>query len=134
VLARVSMQPGIGSETLRGWMKRADIDDGLRPGVASDERQHLLLALEPETGALRRADGCHAPLLSSHVFQDHVMLPAVSEVAYIDEAIPGFVSQLVQAEARLVNGGGTARGMLLIDAKRSAGKARHYQVGSADPR
>ncbi len=104
MLARVSIQPGIGSETLRGWMKRADIDDGLRPGVASDERQHLLLALEPEIGALRRADGCHAPLLSSHVFQDHVMLPAVSEVAYIDEAIPGFVSQLVQAEARLVNG------------------------------
>lgn len=104
MLARVSIQPGIGSETLRGWMKRADIDDGLRPGVASDERQHLLLALEPETGALRRADGCHAPLLS---WEHDVVLEdmrAVSEVAYIDEAIPGFVSQLVQAEARLVNG------------------------------
>src|ERR1700691_1818116 len=55
VITRVSVQLGVGSETVRGWVKRADIDDGLRPGVSTDERQRLL-DLERENRELRRAD------------------------------------------------------------------------------
>jgi transposase len=36
-------------------MKRAEIDGGLRPGVASDERQRLM-ELERENRELRRAN------------------------------------------------------------------------------
>jgi transposase len=55
VITRVSVQLGVGSETVRGWVKRADIDDGLRPGVSTDERQRLL-DLERENRELRRAN------------------------------------------------------------------------------
>jgi transposase len=55
VITRVAVQLGVGSETVRGWVKRADIDEGLRPGVSTDERQRLL-DLERENRELRRAN------------------------------------------------------------------------------
>jgi transposase len=55
VITRVSIQLGIGSETLRGWMKRAEVDEGLRPGVTTDEKQRLR-ELERENRELRRAN------------------------------------------------------------------------------
>lgn len=55
VVTRVAVQLGLGSETLRGWVKQADIDDGLRPGVSTDERQRIL-ELEKENRELRRAN------------------------------------------------------------------------------
>jgi transposase len=44
---------GASSETLRKWVRRADTDDGLRPGLTSDERQRLK-TLERENHELRR--------------------------------------------------------------------------------
>ena len=55
VLTRVSVDLGVGSETLRGWVKRADVDAGRRPGITTDERQRLL-ELEKENRELRQAN------------------------------------------------------------------------------
>jgi transposase len=46
---------GVSAETLRKWVRRAETDDGLRPGLTSDERQQLK-TLERENRELRRAN------------------------------------------------------------------------------
>ena len=46
---------GVSSETLRKWVRRAETDDGLRPGLTSDERERLKV-LEREVRELRRAN------------------------------------------------------------------------------
>ena len=45
----------LGSETLRKWVRRAETDQGLRPGLTSPERERLR-ALERENRELRRAN------------------------------------------------------------------------------
>lgn len=55
VITRVAIQLGVGTESLRGWVKQAEIDGGLRPGLTSDERQRLA-ELEKENRELRRAN------------------------------------------------------------------------------
>ncbi len=54
-VTRVARQLGIGPESLRKWVKHADIDGGQRPGVASEERRRLA-DLERENRELRRAN------------------------------------------------------------------------------
>jgi transposase len=46
---------GVSHETLRKWVGKAEVDDGLRPGLTSDERDRLK-ALEREHRELRRAN------------------------------------------------------------------------------
>ena len=46
---------GCSSETLRKWVRRAETDQGLRPGLTSRERERLR-ALEREVRELRRAN------------------------------------------------------------------------------
>ena len=46
---------GVSPETLRTWVRKAEVDDGLRPGLTSDERDRLK-ALERENRELRRAN------------------------------------------------------------------------------
>jgi transposase len=46
---------GMAPETLRQWVRRAEVDGGLRPGLITDERERLKL-LEREVRELRRAN------------------------------------------------------------------------------
>ncbi len=55
VVTRVGLQLGIGSETLRHWVKQAEVDSGLRPGVMTADRQRIV-ELEKENRELRRAN------------------------------------------------------------------------------
>jgi len=43
------------AETLRHWVRAAEVDAGSRPGLTSDERERLK-ALERENHELRRAN------------------------------------------------------------------------------
>lgn len=52
---RVGQQLGISSDTLRGWVQRAEVDAGVRPGVTTDE-QARVAELEREVRELRRAN------------------------------------------------------------------------------
>ena len=46
---------GCSSEALRKWVRRAERDQGLRPGLKTDERERLK-ELERENRELRRAN------------------------------------------------------------------------------
>jgi transposase-like protein len=52
---RIGPQLGILPDTLRGWCKQADIDDGLAPGVTTAESEELK-RLRRENAELRRAN------------------------------------------------------------------------------
>jgi transposase len=53
--ARVGQQLGINRDTLRGWIKQAQIDAGARPGLSTDDRRRLK-ELVAENRELRRAN------------------------------------------------------------------------------
>jgi transposase len=55
VVTRVAVQLGLGSETLRQWVKQAEIDNGQRPGITTKDRQRIA-ELEKEVRELRRAN------------------------------------------------------------------------------
>ncbi|MGE5291831.1 MAG: transposase [Micromonosporaceae bacterium] len=54
-VARVARQLGVGRETLRNWVRQADIDAGERPGTTSEDRKRIV-ELERENRELRRAN------------------------------------------------------------------------------
>lgn len=40
-IARVADQLGMHRETLRGWVRQAEIDQGHRPGISTDDAQRI---------------------------------------------------------------------------------------------
>ena len=52
---RVATQLGYGVESVRTWVKQADIDDGHVPGVSTSDTKRLV-ELEQENRELRRAN------------------------------------------------------------------------------
>lgn len=55
VVTRIAVQLGLGSETLRAWVKQAEVDKGLRPGITTADQQRIA-ELEKENRELRRAN------------------------------------------------------------------------------
>ena len=51
----IAQKLDLNRETLRVWVRRAEVDDGRRPGVTSDERERIK-QLERENKELRRAN------------------------------------------------------------------------------
>src|SRR5438105_15886241 len=51
----ISQKCGMGHETLRKWVRKAEVDDGARPGLSSAEQQRIK-ELEREVRELRRAN------------------------------------------------------------------------------
>jgi transposase len=54
-IGSIAAKIGCTAETLRGWVRRAERDQGLRAGPTSDDRERLK-ALEREVRELRQAN------------------------------------------------------------------------------
>jgi transposase-like protein len=54
-VSRVAHQLGYGIESVRSWVRQADIDDGYEPGVTTAESQKVK-ELEQEIRELKRAN------------------------------------------------------------------------------
>src|SRR5450759_4335712 len=54
-ISSISGKLGMTAETLRKWVRAAETDQGLRPGLTTTERERLK-ALERENRELRRAN------------------------------------------------------------------------------
>ena len=54
-ISSIATKCGMTRETLRKWVRRAEVDGGARPGLTSDERRRLV-ELERENRELRRAN------------------------------------------------------------------------------
>jgi transposase len=52
---RVADQLGIGVESLRSWVKQAEIDEGAKPGLSSEDAERIK-RLEQENRELRRTN------------------------------------------------------------------------------
>jgi transposase len=55
VITRVAQQLGIGTESLRSWVRQAEVDGGRRPGITTAEQQRIA-ELEQQVRELRRAN------------------------------------------------------------------------------
>lgn len=54
-IKRIAEQLGIHPEALRTWVRQAEIDGGVRPGITTDEAKRIA-ELERENRELRRAN------------------------------------------------------------------------------
>ncbi len=55
VTTRIARQLGVGAESLRTWVKQAEVDAGTRPGIPRAESERVA-ALEREVRELKRAN------------------------------------------------------------------------------
>src|SRR5437016_5905068 len=59
-ICSISAKFGMTNETLRRWVRAAETDEGIRPGLTTEERERLK-ALERENRELRRANETSTP-------------------------------------------------------------------------
>jgi transposase len=52
---RIARQLGIGTESLRSWVRQAEVDGGVRPGTSTQDKERIA-ALEREVRELRRTN------------------------------------------------------------------------------
>jgi len=55
VITRIARQLGIGTESLRSWVRQAEVDGGLRPGTSTQDKERIAV-LEREVRELRRTN------------------------------------------------------------------------------
>ena len=55
VVSRVARQLGIGVESLRTWVRQAEVDGGFRPGTTTEDKARIA-ELEREVREVRRAN------------------------------------------------------------------------------
>ena len=80
-IGKVATQLGLNPETLRNWVNQAEVDQGRRNGLTTDERRRMR-ELEKENRELRRANEI---LKSAAIFFGAELRPPTAEVvAYID--------------------------------------------------
>ena len=77
---RVAEQLGCGVESVRSWVRRAEIDDGVRPGVTTGETERVK-DLEQEVRELGRANEICA---ERRLLRGGARPPAAQIVAFID--------------------------------------------------
>ncbi|MGE9809531.1 IS3 family transposase [Janibacter sp. G1551] len=80
-IARVAEQLGMHPETLRNWVRQAEIDGGVRPGTTTSESERIA-KLEQEVRELRRAN--HILKTSAGFLRGGARPPHQQVVAYID--------------------------------------------------
>ena len=79
VISRIARQLGIGEQTLRNWVERAEIDTGKRPGTSTEDKTRIA-ELEKEVGA---AAGQCDPQVGLSFFRGGAR-PPQAVVGYID--------------------------------------------------
>jgi transposase len=55
VVNRIARQLGIGTESLRSWVRQAEVDGGQRPGTSTADKERIA-GLEREVRELRRTN------------------------------------------------------------------------------
>ncbi len=55
MVTRIARELGIGGETLRVWVRQAEVDSGRRPGTTTDDKKRIA-ELERELREARRAN------------------------------------------------------------------------------
>jgi transposase InsO family protein/transposase-like protein len=80
-ITSIATKFGVSSETLRKWVRRAEVDGVLRPGLTTEEREHLKV-LERENRELRRANEI---LKSAGLSSGRARPPTEQMIAYIDD-------------------------------------------------
>jgi transposase len=55
IIARVAEQLGVHRESLRAWVRQAEVDGGVRPGRSTGDAERIV-ELEREVRELRRAN------------------------------------------------------------------------------
>ncbi len=55
VIPRIARQLGVGTESLRGWVRQAEVDGGRQPGTTTADAQRIK-ELEREVRELRRSN------------------------------------------------------------------------------
>ncbi len=82
-LGSIAAKIGCTAETLRGWVRQAERDQGLRAGTTSEERERLKV-LERENRELRRANEILRKA-SAYFAQAEARPPVQAMIAFIDD-------------------------------------------------